>query len=194
MWDLNLIISQGSSPPSCHDLFWDNCLCQSFVSEIGSIKWLRFTWIQVIKVIKSSSKIFFVVVQSVSEFWSIVSMDDTGQRKYWVLLDRRVREKLHKHFYFLFLYWKYILVNMDPAWFSESQGNTAFLHQITGVSNFKPITLTLRIKTKKLYSQHNKHFKWNWGKTEKTPPNWYHLPWKVLVDYVLRKHPHTHWR
>lgn len=47
---------------------------------------------------------------------------------------------------------------MDPAWCSESQGNMVLLHQIRGVSNFKPITRTLPIKTKKLYSQESKHF------------------------------------
>lgn len=36
---------------------------------------------------------------------------------------------------------------MDPVW-SESQGNVGFLHQNTGVSNFKPATLTLLSKPK----------------------------------------------
>lgn len=40
---------------------------------------------------------------------------------------------------------------MDPAW-SELQGNVAFLHKITGVSKFKPVTLTLLSKTKKLHA------------------------------------------
>lgn len=94
-----------------------------------------------------------------------------------VLLDRRVKEKWHNHFYFCFIYWKYILVNKDPAGCSGSQGNMAFLQQITGVSTFKPITLTLPIKTKTLFTGEHEtgerlkklhpdgnisHEKWQW--------------------------------